>query len=79
MKILIIGAGVIGSIYGWVLSQNDNEIIHLVRSNKKDNFRNGIPIDILDIIRLFLIRFHNYGSSIKYPREFLTVLFCPGH
>jgi len=48
MKILIVGAGVIGSIYGYLLSQSGNDLTHYVRSGKKQNFVNGLPIRLLD-------------------------------
>lgn len=48
MKILIIGTGVIGTIYGWALSDAGHDITHFVRSEKLNNFNNGILIDIAD-------------------------------
>jgi 2-dehydropantoate 2-reductase len=48
MKLLIVGAGIIGSIYGWALSQAKHEVIHLVRPGKSKQFAQGIAIDMLD-------------------------------
>lgn len=48
MNILIVGAGVIGTIYGWALQEAGLNITHLVRKGKKDNFKDGVTIDILD-------------------------------
>jgi 2-dehydropantoate 2-reductase len=48
MKVLIVGAGVIGSIYGWALSKAGHTITHLVRLGRSDQFRNGIAIDMMD-------------------------------
>jgi len=48
MKILIIGAGIIGSIYGWAISRAGHDVIHFVRPGKAAQFTNGIPIDMLD-------------------------------
>ena len=48
MKILIVGTGVIGTIYGWVLSDAGHEVVHYVRSGRSGNFKNGIAIDMLD-------------------------------
>ncbi len=48
MKVLIVGAGVIGSIYGWALSKVGHTITHLVRQGRSDQFRNGIAIDMMD-------------------------------
>jgi 2-dehydropantoate 2-reductase len=48
MKILIIGAGVIGTIYGYALADAGNDITHYVRTGKKKSFTNGIRIHLLD-------------------------------
>ena len=48
MKTLIVGAGIIGSIYGWALSKAGCAVTHLVRPGKSDQFATGILIDILD-------------------------------
>jgi 2-dehydropantoate 2-reductase len=48
MKILVIGAGVIGTIYGYVLSQAGNDVTHYVRPGKKQLFKNGIQMRLLD-------------------------------
>ena len=48
MKTLIVGAGVIGSIYGWALSRGGYDVTHFVRPGKSSQLTKGIPIDILD-------------------------------
>ena len=48
MKILVIGAGIIGSIYGWAFSNARHEVTHLVRPGKAAQFKNGMNIDMLD-------------------------------
>ena len=49
MKILIIGAGVIGVTYGWQLSLAGNQITMYVRQGKKEKLeQSGIPITCLD-------------------------------
>lgn len=48
MKILIVGAGVIGSIYGWALSEAGNEVVHLLRPGRAALWASGMNIDILD-------------------------------
>ena len=48
MKILMVGAGIIGSIYGWALAQAKHEVVHLVRPGKSKQFAPGIAIDMLD-------------------------------
>jgi ketopantoate reductase len=48
MNILIVGAGIIGSIYGWALSEAGNPVTHFVRPGKAAALSSGMPIDILD-------------------------------
>jgi 2-dehydropantoate 2-reductase len=48
MKILVIGAGVIGTIYGYALAQAGNDVTHYVRPGKKKQLENGIKIKLLD-------------------------------
>ncbi len=48
MKILVIGAGVIGTIYGYVLRNAGNDVTHYVRPGKKSLFEKGISMRLLD-------------------------------
>jgi len=48
MKILVFGAGAIGSIYGYFLSQSDNEVVHFVRASRAEQLRSGLSVRILD-------------------------------
>lgn len=48
MNVLIVGTGVIGTIYGWALKEAGVKVTHLVRSGKPDLVSNGAKIDILD-------------------------------
>lgn len=48
MKIMIVGTGVIGTIYGWSLAESGNEVIHYVRKGKADRLKDGIKIKMLD-------------------------------
>jgi ketopantoate reductase len=48
MKTLIVGAGVIGSIYGWALSSGGHDVTHILRPGKSPQLSKGISIDILD-------------------------------
>lgn len=48
MKLLIVGAGIIGSIYGWALSRAGYDVTHFVRPGKIQQLAQGIPIDVLD-------------------------------
>lgn len=48
MKTLIIGTGVIGTIYGWALHEAGADVTHYVRKGKAAQYEKGISIDILD-------------------------------
>jgi len=48
MRVLVIGAGIIGSIYGWALAQSGHQVVHLVRSGKASALRDGLTLDMLD-------------------------------
>jgi ketopantoate reductase len=48
MKTLIVGAGVIGTIYGWALSEAGVDVTHLVRPGRADSSRDGVTLDVLD-------------------------------
>jgi ketopantoate reductase len=48
MNILIYGAGVIGTTYGWQMSLTGQEVSLLVRKGKKDLYQDGITIHCKD-------------------------------
>ena len=48
MRVLVIGAGIIGSIYGWALAESGHEVVHLVRSGRAATLRGGVTLDIFD-------------------------------
>lgn len=48
MKVLIIGAGVIGTVYGWALSEAGCDITHYVRPGRSIKYKSGIIMDVLD-------------------------------
>jgi ketopantoate reductase len=48
MKTLIVGAGIIGVIYGWALTEAEVDVTHFVRPGKSEPFKNGVELDILD-------------------------------
>jgi 2-dehydropantoate 2-reductase len=48
MKILIVGAGIIGVIYGWALSEAGADVTHFVRPGRKGRFPDGVTLDLLD-------------------------------
>lgn len=49
MKILIVGAGIIGSIYGWAFAAAGHDVVHLVRPGKAGKFTDGFKIDMYDV------------------------------
>ena len=49
MRVLVIGAGIIGSIYGWALAESGHEVFHLVRSGRATSLRDGITVDVFDL------------------------------
>ncbi len=48
MKILIVGTGIIGVIYGWALSEAGVNVTHFVRKGRKERFKGGVTLDLLD-------------------------------
>jgi len=48
MRVLVVGAGVIGSIHGWALAESGHQVIHLVRSGRAATLRDGMRLDICD-------------------------------
>ena len=48
MKTLIVGTGIIGVIYGWALFQSGLDVTHFVRSSRKEEFKDGVVLDLLD-------------------------------
>ena len=48
MKVLIVGAGIIGTIYGWAFSEAGNDVVHLVRPGKAAQFKDGFKVDMYD-------------------------------
>jgi 2-dehydropantoate 2-reductase len=48
MRVVVIGAGIIGSIYGWALAESGHDVAHLVRPGRAAALREGLAVDILD-------------------------------
>jgi len=48
MHVLVVGAGIIGSIYGWALVQSGHHVVHLVRSGRASALRAGLTLDMFD-------------------------------
>jgi ketopantoate reductase len=63
MKILVYGAGVIGTTYGWQLAEAGQDVTLLVRSGKKASYQDGIQISCRD--------------ERSKPARQTDTLFCP--
>jgi 2-dehydropantoate 2-reductase len=48
VRVLVVGAGIIGSIYGWALAESGHEVVHLVRSGRAATLRDGMKLDVFD-------------------------------
>ena len=48
MKTLIVGTGVIGTIFGWALAEAGIDVTHYIRSGEKKTYRHGLDLDLLD-------------------------------
>ena len=48
MKTLVIGTGIIGTAWGWALSNAGIDVTHFVRPSKKDDCKNGVTLDVRD-------------------------------
>jgi ketopantoate reductase PanE/ApbA-like protein len=48
MRVLLIGTGIIGSIYGCALADNGQDVVHLVRSGRAASLCDGLAVDMFD-------------------------------
>jgi 2-dehydropantoate 2-reductase len=48
VRVLVTGAGIIGTIYGWALSASGHHVVHFVRPGRATRYGNGVPFDIFD-------------------------------
>jgi len=48
MKILVVGTGIIGSIFGWALAEGGHDVTHFARSGKAANFSAGMEMDMIE-------------------------------
>ncbi|MHC1774479.1 MAG: ketopantoate reductase family protein [Lentimicrobium sp.] len=68
MKILVIGTGIIGTIYGWALYESGHEVVHLLRRPRPEIERDGVEIDILDERKGYI----KYNKT-RYPVKMVYV------
>ena len=71
MRILVIGAGVIGTIYGWAFSEAGHEVTHFVHPGKAARFAAGIPMDVLDSRKGYKKHFVGRTTSRQLKRSLL--------
>jgi len=69
MNVLIVGTGIIGTIYGWALHEAGIDVNHLVRSLKPELEKEGAKIDILDERK----GYKKYNQT-TYPIRLITVV-----
>jgi 2-dehydropantoate 2-reductase len=48
MKTLVVGTGIIGTTWGWALSNAGINVTHLVRPGNKDRYKDGVTLDLLE-------------------------------
>lgn len=48
-KLLVVGLGNIGTVYGWALAQAGVEVTHVVRPGWTERYAKGIRLDVLDL------------------------------
>ncbi len=48
MKTLIVGVGVVGTVYGWALSETGADITHIVRPGEVEKHASPVTLDVLD-------------------------------
>lgn len=48
MRVLVVGVGIIGAIYGWGLAQDGHDVVHLVRSGRACALGDGLMMDVVD-------------------------------
>lgn len=48
MRVLVVGTGIIGTIYGWALNESGHHVAHLVRAGRAAALRNGLEVDLFD-------------------------------
>ena len=81
MKILIVGAGIVGSIYGWAFAEAGHAVIHLVRSGRGGMYPHGIKIDMYDLRkghkRNFLGHYPIRLTETVHPSDGFDLLIVP--
>jgi ketopantoate reductase len=81
MRVLVIGAGIIGSIYGWALAESGHHVVHLVRSGRAAAFRDGLPLDVFDRRkghkRNFRGQYRLHAAETVSPKDTFELVIVP--
>lgn len=81
MRVLVVGAGIIGSIYGWALIESGHHVVHLVRSGRTAALRDGIALDIFDRRkgheRSFCGRYTLNAAETLSPADVFELVIAP--
>jgi ketopantoate reductase len=72
MRTLVVGAGVIGTIYGWALSEAGVEVTHLLRAGRMGRYQAGVMLDVLDERKG-----HKKNALVHYPMRCVEAV-APG-
>jgi len=83
MRILVIGAGMIGSIYGWALSDCGHDVVHLVRRGRATALRDSLTVDMLDLRKGRKRHFHGVyklaTTESLSPADGVELVIVPEH
>ncbi|NMB55400.1 MAG: ketopantoate reductase family protein [Leptolinea sp.] len=81
MKTLIVGTGVIGTIYGWALSNASLDVTHFVRPGKMNQFVDGVKLDVLDERKGFkpnqLMQYRLHCVETVHPEDGYELVILP--
>jgi 2-dehydropantoate 2-reductase len=67
MNVLIVGSGIIGTIYGWAIAEGRISVTHLVRPDKLERLKGGVRMDVLDERK-----YHVKNNQTKYEMRCVT-------
>lgn len=81
MRILIVGKGIVGTIYGWALKAAGHEVDHLVRPDAAGNEEDVVFMDVLDERKGFprLSSFPHERHLIREPHGNYDLVLAPVH
>ena len=74
MKTLVVGIGVIGTTWGWALSNAGIDVTYLVRPGNKDKCKNGVTLDVLDGRKS-----HKKENIVKYDLKCVETITPSDH